>query len=288
MHFHPALGDPEGLHERERGLFESEGFAPAPRDCKAPAQSFTDFLEAFPSYPTPPRTICYLETLPRVSDALGFSAIMEEFLEVFFGWPVRGLPWPSRGQSGPRPLESFAGSSRQVWASDMFQRMKRTLPQDAYCLVTLAYVDLYPEPSMIFLFSQRASPPADLFSFFRVDAMHHENFPKHGWPACAKALAHELCHLLGLAHCCYFRCLMNPCAESSTTSAAALPLTSENAFSLCPICLRKLAYACSLDIRSRYQKMAGLLDRLGCAADAEWVRARLSKTPGAFPIEWSP
>ena len=289
MHFHPALGDPEGLHERERGLFESEGFTPLAPSYAMPKQGFTEYLESSPSYPKAPRTACYLQVLPDGSDNPAFHACLTDHLEAFFGWQVRSLSLCAPGANAViKDSNSSAQESAQIWASDVFEQMRRTLPADAYCVVNLTYVDLYPEPSMVFLFSHRPVPPADLFSFFRVDATGHGSIPKDAWARCAKTIAHELCHLLGLAHCVFFRCLMNPGLATASSEPQHFSAPPKNAFALCPICLRKLAYACALDVRSRYQKLAGISDRLGCPAQAEWFRARLSRTPGAFPIEWSP
>ena len=288
MHFHPALGDPEGLHESERGLFESEGFAPAPSGCVTSGQSFTEYLESAPPYPSSPRTRCYWDVTSRSSLSHDFLTSMTAFLEAFFGWPVHIGLRAQTGAPATRHHKTAEHESPQVWSSEVFERMTSTLPDDGYCAVNLTFVDLYPEPSMVFVFSHRALPPANLFAFFRVDTSQHETFPQHSWPACAKTMAHELCHLLGLVHCSFFRCLMNPCPTRSIASAPTLSEALTTTFALCPICLRKLAYACALNVRGRYEKLAGCVDRLGCPADAEWFRSRLSQTPGAFPIEWAP
>lgn len=288
MHFHPALGDPEGLNERERGLFESEGFFPAPSHCESPKQSFTAFLESEPAYPQTTANVCYLQTLPTEGVPLEFTSRIGEFIETFFGWPVapRHTTHVHNANAWHSPKKSL--QSPQLWAADVCSELRYALPADAYCAVSLAFVDLYPESSMAFVFAHRASPAADLFSYFHSETSEHGVFPNHLWPACSRILAHELCHLLGMQHCCFFRCLMNPTPHPSSTSGTTSLAQWDCTVLLCPVCLRKLAYACALDVRRRYQKLAGLLERLGFVHEPQWIRNRLSRTPGAFPFEWSP
>ena len=60
-------------------------------------------------------------------------------------------------------------------------------------------------------------------------------------------IAHETCHIFGLAHCVYFECAMN--ASNSIAEALSQPIF------LCPVCLRKLHKCALFDLQQRYQAM---------------------------------
>ncbi len=63
----------------------------------------------------------------------------------------------------------------------------------------------------------------------------------------AKLLAHETGHLFGLAHCVYYRCLMNGSAHLAEADARPV--------NLCPVCLRKLGTAVRFDPEKRMGKL---------------------------------
>ena len=69
-----------------------------------------------------------------------------------------------------------------------------------------------------------------------------------------QVFSHELCHLFGLGHCDYFHCSMNE--SGSMAEAFSQPLF------LCPVCLRKLQYACDFDILQRYKKFYTFMEDL--------------------------
>lgn len=280
MRFHPALGDPEGLAETERGLFESEGHAPPPPGL-APreGESFTAFLEAEPVYPRAPRTTLYLRQVGVFEDGLSNLEGLRRLFAAFFGLDARLLPPMDLGEARAEERAAWADGHRQLLAPDVLEALARTLPDDAFFVMGLTALDLYPEPSWSFVYGQGASERlAGVYSFFRTDTGN--DAPLDLARRCARVLCHEACHLFGLSHCPFFACLMNP--THSTGDEDLRPLR------LCPVCLRKLAYSVGFDVRARYAKLAGELDALGFGHDANWARRRLATTPSAFPFEWSP
>src|SRR5208337_989956 len=70
-----------------------------------------------------------------------------------------------------------------------------------------------------------------------------------------KVLAHETAHMFGLAHCIYFRCLMN--GSNHLAESDARPMH------LCPVCLRKLQTSVGFDVVHRYQNLRWLDDKIG-------------------------
>lgn len=69
--------------------------------------------------------------------------------------------------------------------------------------------------------------------------------------------SHELGHLFGLSHCDFFLCGMN--GSSSLEEAMLQPLF------FCPVCIRKLQYACKFDIVKRYTELRQFFTELNGA-----------------------
>lgn len=285
MRFHPALGDPEGLNERERGLFESEGMeplpGPAPDDWLAvhpePGQTFTDFLEAEPAYPAPPRNVLYLRPVGALEYEGPDPLDLRRFVEAFFSLEARLLPPLDIGEARITERENPLMEQRQLLAPDVLEALSYTMPDDAFCVLGLTSIDLYPEPDWNFVFGQAdRAKRTGVYSFYRYDT----DVPGLFLRRCLKVMAHEIGHLFGIAHCPYFRCLMNGANHLEESDARPLHL--------CPVDLRKLAFSVGFDVAERYRRLAGVFDELAVHDEAEWIRERLEETPGAFPIEWSP
>lgn len=285
MRFHPALGDPEGLNERERGLFSSEGFDPLPpagRDDwlsvhPEPGQTFTEFLESEPPWPTEERRVIYLRPVGDLDEAGPPPLALRRFAAAFFGLETRLLPALDVEREQVTTRDNPLSFHRQLMARDLVNALARDLPDDAFCLMGLTLEDLYPDPDWNFVFGQ-ASPRqrVGVYSFWRYCVDDPRLFLRR----CANVLAHEVGHLFGIAHCTYFHCLMN--GSNHVAESDRRPMH------LCPVDLRKLAYSVGFDVTERYGKLAGVLEDLGLHDDAEWIRRQLGTRPGAHPAEWSP
>jgi archaemetzincin len=84
-----------------------------------------------------------------------------------------------------------------------------------------------------------------------------------------KLLSHETGHMFGLHHCTQFECLMN--------GSNSVEETDRNSATLCPVCLKKLAWNLHFDIRRRYARLLAIYQREGMAELARWTEARLQK-----------
>jgi archaemetzincin len=58
---------------------------------------------------------------------------------------------------------------------------------------------------------------------------------------------HEICHMFGLGHCIFFKCLMN--------GTACLQENELRPPHLCPICLHKLQLCIGFDLVVRFQEL---------------------------------
>lgn len=283
MHFHPALGDPEGLHERERGLFESEGF-PTPsastidrwrREDVERAQTFTDYLESDAPLATPPhRQLHLLPVAGRTRDDRSLDRLRALFAAFFqLDSVVDAAVELSTNCTAPVVL----GAERHPFAGELQQSVRQRMSSDTFATFSLSIIPLSPEPDLALFLGQsyRLEQPS-IFSFTPLPALEDTSRFLH----LASWALHESCHVFGLRHCPYFVCLMNP--VSDVKDLVDRPL------SLCPVCLRKLAWSVGFDVRQRYRALAGTCSNLGFHREANFCRERLAGTPGAFPIEWSP
>jgi predicted Zn-dependent protease len=74
---------------------------------------------------------------------------------------------------------------------------------------------------------------------------------------------HETCHVFGLDHCDYFKCVMNPECDAEEMDSASLLL--------CPICLAKLHYCMKFNVKERYDAMRIALQKLGLSQEAKAI-----------------
>eukprot|EP00164_Ancoracysta_twista_P008872 GFYU01012953.1.p1 GENE.GFYU01012953.1~~GFYU01012953.1.p1 ORF type:complete len:543 (-),score=80.49 GFYU01012953.1:1219-2847(-) len=85
-------------------------------------------------------------------------------------------------------------------------------------------------------------------------------------------LTHEVCHLFGLMHCIYFKCIMN--GASVNLEDFGHPMF------LCPVCLHKLRQSITFDDRDRYSNLLTCLselEELHFNAESNWLMSRIQE-----------
>ncbi|XP_004693413.1 PREDICTED: archaemetzincin-2 [Condylura cristata] len=200
----------------------------------------------------------------------------------------------------------------QIHAGDILRFLKMKKPQDAFCIVGITMIDLYPRDSWNFVFGQASlTDGVGIFSFARYSSefysSHFEGRVKRPKKTSSndysifddyfvpdvvtsvlllrscKTLTHEIGHIFGLRHCQWLACLMQ--GSNHLEEADLRPLD------LCPICLRKLQCALGFSIRERYEALVRWMEE-GCAdtPGVTWKpsredNARLPKPVEAFK-EW--
>uniref|UniRef100_A0A8C2SFD3 Archaemetzincin-2 n=1 Tax=Capra hircus TaxID=9925 RepID=A0A8C2SFD3_CAPHI len=169
--------------------------------------------------------------------------------------------------------------------------LKKKKPEDAFCVVGITMIDLYPRDSWNFVFGQASlTEGVGIFSFARYGADFHSShfkgqvkqlerksssdysvFDDYDLPEATsvlllrscKTLTHEIGHIFGLRHCQWLACLMQ--GSNHLEEADRRPLD------LCPICLRKLQSAVGFRLRDR------------CKALVKWIDAESTDTPRVTP-----
>ncbi|XP_065882687.1 archaemetzincin-2-like [Dysidea avara] len=177
----------------------------------------------------------------------------------------------------------------QLHVPGIFTFMKNMIPEDAYCVLGVTMVDLYPKESWNFVFGRAMlQDRIGVFSFAR----HHPNFFNGAksievstlheltpdeyqllqWRA-IKVLTHEIGHMFGLQHCVYFSCLMNGSNNAEE---------GDRAFSfLCPVCLRKLQFAIQFKFLARYKSLMKFFQERSVSGSkfaecAQWIEKAIA------------
>jgi len=276
-----AIGSLAGLSPQLKRAFDpDEHFealpAPEPGEWLAEhpekGQTFDQFVASRSSRPDARRSTIYLvpfgdfdaEWSPKMSD-------LEACASAFFQITVKSLP--------PCPLDNKQfttrenSGKRQYLSTDFLRHLPTLLPADGFAILGITMQDLYPDPAWNYVFGQASlRDRAGIYSFARYDPL----FRGKKRTADEKeslllrslgVLLHETGHMFGMAHCIYYRCLMN--------GANNLEESDKQPMHLCPICLRKLHHSVGFNIVTRYESLLQEYERLEIKEEAEWLEKRL-------------
>jgi len=191
--------------------FAPEGFTPLgkprPGDWLAEhperGQTFEQFVASRPFRTTPQRRTIYLVALGEAGSPMrGLMPTMVRYAASFFAMPARELPPIAVGALDVTERRNPHTGQRQLLTTDILDALRGRAPADAYCLLAVTDIDLYPEPSWNFVFGQASA--AD-----RVGVYSMARYQPAVEPRSLKVMAHEVGHMFGLAHCVHYECLMN-------------------------------------------------------------------------------
>ncbi|MGB9699114.1 MAG: archaemetzincin [Thermodesulfobacteriota bacterium] len=280
-----AIGELKGLPEKLQQAFNPQfDFQPIPPPQPGdwldihpePGQTFREYIKLPPPKPASEGCKIYLQPLGEFNASKSPSLeILRDYAKIYFGLPTEILP--------PLNLNSLPITSRknpftgrkQILTTDVLNISLRNLPHDAFSLLAITMEDLYPEPSWNFVFGQAfLSQRVGVFSFARYDPAFY-GYPREKdylrvlRQRSCKVLVHELGHMFYLAHCIYFRCVMNGSNHIGESDSRPLHL--------CPVCLRKLHFCLEFDIEKRYEELLLFYRQQGFIDEAEWVATRLKR-----------
>jgi archaemetzincin len=195
-----------------------------------------------------------------------------EFARAFFVRDVVLLP-PLQLPSGHvRSRMDRETGQVQYFAGDMLMELAARRPPDALCVLSLTGHDIYPDVFVDFAFGEASSlHRVALCSTARYRPPFREE--SAGQPAgaifrrCIRVLSHEVCHMLGMEHCVYARCLMNGSADVAEGDKRPLHL--------CPVDLHKLEWALGFNVVERYRRLLHFWSGMPDDPEQMWVSRRL-------------
>ncbi|XP_065178012.1 archaemetzincin-1-like [Sycon ciliatum] len=181
------------------------------------------------------------------------------------------------------------GTTRvQLRVDGVLDRLRRSIPDDALCLVALTMMDLFHSKPDLFVagyagFLHRVG----VFSFHRYQPglkfsseFWHELWQEEdSSTACecrsqevllqrsCRLLVHEICHLFCIDHCIFHACCMN--------GSGHLQEDFSQPMYLCPVDLRKLQVLCGFNIVDRYKKLAEFFQRNNLTNESQWYKRRI-------------
>ena len=276
------LGDPAFVADPESYLRK---LPPRPGDWLESipelGMSFEAYIRSSPVTRTPSRSRIVLQPLgPFRDQERTLVGKLREYTSVFFdGTAVVApdLPLPAKGQ---RPHKQNGRRSTQHHTQEILHDvLAPRLPADAVAYLGITMGDLYPEPSWNFVFGEATfDKRVGVYSLLRYfpDFEGEPDTPlarRLGLLRSFKVLSHETGHMFGLHHCIEFECLMN--------GTNSLDETDRSPATLCPVCLKKLAWNLRFDVRRRYSRLLEIYEREGLTAVARWTADRLQKIGAA-------
>ena len=160
----------------------------------------------------------------------------------------------------------------QCFAGDLLLELAGRRPPDALCVLGLTSHDIYPDVFVRYAFGEASSiHRVALCSMARYGPPYREESagPSVGEKLrrCIRVLTHEVCHVLGMQHCIYMRCLMNGSADVAEGDRRPIHL--------CPVDLHKLQWALGFNIVERYRRLLQFWSLIRDEDEEMWVSRRL-------------
>lgn len=241
-------------------------------------QSF--YINSYRRTPVSGHNTIYIQTIGSFGDGAAVSEQCVEWLKdycqaFYYGLAVKLLP--------PVTVASTACSFRvnsnthnlQLHAGELLAFLKKRKPSNAFCIVGITMMDLYPKESWNFVFGQASlTQGMGVFSFARYDDDFYKLsyagrlrkkikleqgdysvFENYYTPPLTsllllrscKTLTHEIGHMFGMQHCQWLNCVMQ--------GSNHLEESDRQPLDLCPICLHKLQSALRFKIADRYKAL---------------------------------
>jgi archaemetzincin len=266
----------------QRALEPRDDFQPLPepgpndwlQNHPEAGQTFDQFTQSLPNRPDSQRNKLYIQPLGRFTESDGPALDqLRRFTAAFFMMDVVVLP-PS-GQAGTHitSRRNPHTGQTQLLTGDILRALEARLPKDAFALLGITMTDLYPDPRWNFVFGQASTRArVGVYSFARYNPGFYgqaatADSRKLMLRRSCKVLAHEMCHMFGIWHCVWFRCLIN--GSNNLAESDSRPLH------LCPVDLRKLQWSTGFDVVERYRRLIDFDRQAGFDDEAQWLDKRL-------------
>ena len=236
-------------------------------------QTFDAYVASKFHPPTEQRKVLYLMPLGSFPAGAPELAKLATIVRAYFTLEVRVMPAVPLATVKATSRVNEHTRKRQLLAPDVLTWMKPRVPEDAYAVMALTMVDLYPEESWNFVFGMASlRDRVGVQSFARHDPAFFGDAHAPGWEQLALKRAtwtvvHEISHMFGLSHCVHFVCVV--AGSNSQAESDRAPLHA------CPVCYHKLWWAIRFDPVAREAALAAALRELGIDDEAAWSERRL-------------
>ena len=168
----------------------------------------------------------------------------------------------------------------QYNASRILNKMHKIAPIDRFAIIGVTSEDIYHIDEWNFVFGLASViNKTGIFSFARYNQEFY-SLPSDSELMlfrAVKVMLHEMCHMFGLLHCIYFKCLMNGSNHIHETDSKPVYL--------CPVCLRKLHFCLQFNPVDRYLSLASICSEFGgyFLEYSEWYTNRATSIQNLMP-----
>ena len=226
-------------------------------------QSFEEYINSNPTLPTEERKTIYVLPLGKFnSKEKEIIDITDGYLEAFYGLPVKELPRqelkrPTEGDDLRKLPYSNIVQIRTGYIMDSI--MAPQLPRDAAAMIALTNEDLFPDPTMFFVFGQASfEKRAGVWSLNRLEKnTDRDTFLRRT----LKIASHETGHMFSMHHCTKYVCVMS--GSNHMGEVDSLPIDA------CPECMAKVAWLSGVSPKDRYDRLAAFCKKNGLTGDAD-------------------
>ncbi|KAM9337029.1 archaemetzincin-2 [Symphorus nematophorus] len=273
--FHP--GQPGSLFQPITVTSDSDWI---PAHPEAPQNFESFYRDRYRKTPDTSHNTIYIQTIGSFGEAGAqtdqYVEWLREYCEAFFyGLSVKLLPAVTVAETGCTFRVNSNSHNLQILTGDLLCFLQNRTPKDAFCIVGITMIDLYPKDSWNFVFGQASlSMGMGVFSFARYD----DNFYSRSYAGrlkkslklkqgdysvfdgyytppitstlllrSCKTMTHEIGHMFGIKHCQWLNCVMQ--------GSNHLEESDRRPLDCCPICLRKLQVAVGFKIADRYKAL---------------------------------
>jgi archaemetzincin len=228
-----------------------------------PGQTFREYVEGNPVRATGVRRRIYVQPwLTRAPEEPTLLRRVADILAALCGREAEVLA------PAPLPAVAYARGKRRHDVVALARSLRENLPEDALFLLAVTDRDLFAEGlDHVYGWASLADRVA-VVSTARLGARDDRGRSLRRALALA---AHESGHALSLAHCTFYRCLMN--GSNSLEESDRRPTIP------CPVCAKKLAWNLGSTRAALYRALAEAFEGAGLPDDAARARAAAGVMP---------
>lgn len=237
---------------------------------KEPGQTFDEYIDSNPTIPTSERKIVYVQPLGKfTAEQTKIIRTTSEYIEAFFGLPVKSLPQKSIPGKLIEPDQRIIDypEHRQIRSGYILEAiLQPALPKDAAALIAFTNEDLYPDASMYFVFGQASlENRVGVWSLFRLkDKTGYDAFLARTM----KIAVHETGHMFSMRHCTKYQCVMS--------GSNHLGETDRRPIDACPECMAKICWMMKEKPEQRYKRLIDFARKNALKKDANEFARKLT------------
>ncbi len=233
---------------------------------KEPEQTLDAYISITPLDLNNQKKYIYIQALGEF-DSLEKKVLSIDatYLSVLFNCEVKMLNPISSNQ-----IPNSGLRNNQISTKYIFNAFKNELPSDAIGLIIITNQDLYPGDDWNYVFGEaQIKNKIAIASFYRFGNIYSEDLE---FNLCIKRLlkttSHEFLHVLNMAHCQIFECVLN--------GGNSLQECDKQLMIICPACLEKLDYLLQENPQDYFNRVKPFFDVNGFLEESKFCEKVLT------------